>query len=94
MNTSFEDQIRERAYHLWLASGMADGMAHEHWTCAERAVVGEKAMPAEAAEPVVIVAKAEPKPAKPRKAAAKPVVAKAKPAHKKASKLTDASAAL
>ena len=76
MNTSFEDQIRERAYHLWLAGGMADGLAHEHWACAERAVLGDKSAEA---EPVVIITKAEPKPAKARKAAAKPA---AKPAAK------------
>jgi len=69
MNTSFEDQIRERAYQLWLAGGMAEGLAHEHWVCAERAVLGDKTTDS---EPVVIITKAKPTPAKPRKPAAKP----------------------
>ena len=94
MDTSFEDQIRERAYHIWLADGMTDGMAHEHWACAEQAVLGAKAVPAEAAEPVVIIATAEPKPAKARKAGAKPTLAKAKPATRKKTNATTAAAAL
>lgn len=68
---SFEEQIRERAYHIWLAGGQADGQAIEHWVCAEQALRGEAAD----AEPVVILTKAA---AKPRKAAAAKPVAKAK----------------
>ena len=52
MTMSFEDQIRERAYHIWLSGGMADGQAHEHWVCAEQAMRGE------AAEPEIILTKA------------------------------------
>ena len=43
MHVSFEDQIRERAYQIWLAGGMTEGMAHEHWVSAERAVQAETA---------------------------------------------------
>ena len=84
MNISFEDQIRERAYQMWQAGGMADGQAHVHWTCAEQAVVAERS-----AEPEIILTKA---PA--RKAAAKTAsktTAKtkaAKPAAKVAAKVT------
>jgi hypothetical protein len=39
---SFEQQIRERAYHLWLTAGQGEGMSHEHWTSAERALKSEK----------------------------------------------------
>ncbi len=74
MNMNFEDQIRERAYHIWLAAGMADGQAVVHWVRAEQAVIGEKAISVEAAEPVIIITKAAPK-AKPSKAA-KPAAAK------------------
>ena len=63
---SFEEQVRERAYHIWLADGMADGHAHEHWVYAEQALRGATA----SAEPVVIITKAAPKAAK--AAAAKP----------------------
>ena len=68
---SFEEQIRERAYHIWLAGGQADGQAIDHWVCAEQALRGETAD----AEPVVILTKAA---AKPRKAAAAKPAAKAK----------------
>ncbi len=76
MNMNFEDQIRERAYHIWLAAGMADGQAVVHWVRAEQAVIGEKDISVEAAEPVIIITKAKPsKAAKP--AAAKVAGAKA-----------------
>lgn len=83
---SFEDRIRERAYHIWLSGGMADGSAHEHWTMAEQAV--------KAAEPVVILTKTAKKPAAKAKAAAKPVAAKvAKSAAKPAVKASPKKAA-
>ncbi len=59
---SFEDQVRERAYHIWLSGGMADGMAHEHWAMAEQAV--------KASAPLVILTKDA------KKTAAKPTSAK------------------
>ncbi len=68
MDMSFEDHVRERAYHIWLSGGMADGQAHEHWVMAERAM--------KAAEPVVILTKTAKKPAAKAKGAAKPVAAK------------------
>jgi hypothetical protein len=76
MDISFEDLVRERAYHLWIAGGMADGHEHEHWAMAEQAVKAEA--------PVVILTQKAP-----AKRAAKPVVAKAaakKPAAKTAAK--------
>lgn len=44
MHTTFEEQVRERAYQIWLAAGMAEGMAHEHWVSAEQAVANEDTM--------------------------------------------------
>jgi Protein of unknown function (DUF2934). len=41
MDTDFEQKIRERAYHIWMAAGMDDGKAHDHWVMAERAVTCE-----------------------------------------------------
>ena len=46
---SFEQQVRERAYYIWISAGMAEGMAHEHWTSAEQAVMSEQARPIKAA---------------------------------------------
>ena len=40
---SFEQQVRERAYHIWISAGMADGKADEHWILAERALLREQA---------------------------------------------------
>jgi hypothetical protein len=88
MNISFEDQIRERAYHLWLAGGMADGMAHEHWLSAEQAVLGQPVASSEADEPVVILTEAA---SKPRTAAAPK--GKAKSTAPKASRSRKAMAA-
>ena len=31
MQSSLENQIRERAYQLWEASGYQDGAADQHW---------------------------------------------------------------
>jgi hypothetical protein len=36
MERSLEQQIRERAYEIWNASGREDGRAAEHWLSAER----------------------------------------------------------
>jgi hypothetical protein len=33
---SVEQQIRERAYHLWIADGCRNGEADAHWLAAER----------------------------------------------------------
>ena len=79
MDMSFEDLVRERAYHIWLAGGMASGLEHEHWVMAERAVKAD-------VEPVVILTKAAKPTAKraPKaKVAAKPATKIAKPAARK-----------
>ena len=87
MDMSFEDHVRERAYHIWLSGGMADGQAHEHWVMAEQAM--------KAAEPVVILTKTAKKPAAKAKAAVKPAAAKtaAKIAAKTAAKTAAKSSA-
>ena len=48
MQQKLEHQIRERAYHLWLAEGGHDGAADRHWLAAEREVLAAtaSAMPA------------------------------------------------
>jgi hypothetical protein len=39
-NSSFsEEQIRERAYHLYESGGRQDGQADQHWFTAERQIV-------------------------------------------------------
>ncbi len=35
MNASFQDQVRERAYQLWLQEGQVHGRAEQHWLQAE-----------------------------------------------------------
>lgn len=92
MDISFEDLVRERAYHLWIAGGMADGHEHEHWAMAEQAVKAEA--------PVVILTQKAPakRAAKPvaanvaaKKPAAKAAAKSAKPASKKAKAEVSAS---
>lgn len=34
-----EQEIRERAYHLWIADGRREGKAHIHWLTAQREVL-------------------------------------------------------
>lgn len=34
-----EQQIRERAYYLWVADGYPDGNADKHWLAAQREVL-------------------------------------------------------
>ena len=79
MQTSLEHQIRERAYHLWIASGCGEGEADRHWFDAEREVLSvQQAIPLVAAQATPEpAAKAERKPAKPRRNSAKAKVAKA-----------------
>ena len=38
MTQAIEQRIRERAYEIWMASGMNEGEAEAHWLHAERAV--------------------------------------------------------
>jgi hypothetical protein len=39
MQQGLENQIRERAYQLWEASGYQDGATDQHWLAAEREVL-------------------------------------------------------
>ena len=39
MQRELEQQIRERAYHLWVADGCREGEADRHWLAAEREVL-------------------------------------------------------
>ena len=41
MDTAFEKRVRERAYEIWMASGMQSGSEDLHWLCAEQAVMSE-----------------------------------------------------
>lgn len=38
MMQAHEQMVRECAYYLWIDSGRMDGMAHEHWTVAEKTI--------------------------------------------------------
>lgn len=69
MNGAFEEQVRERAYAMWVECGRIEGQAHQHWTMAEcelieaatrpkRRVASKKAKPA-AASVKAVIAKAE-----------------------------------
>jgi hypothetical protein len=51
MDTSFEQKVRERAYHIWLADGMSDGRALDHWARAEHVVAMERGAPDQAGPP-------------------------------------------
>jgi hypothetical protein len=39
MQENIENQVRERAYHLWLAAGCREGESAQHWLIAEREVL-------------------------------------------------------
>ena len=41
MTNASEHEIRQRAYEIWLASGMNEGDAERHWLHAESAVRNE-----------------------------------------------------
>ena len=41
MNKKLEEQIRERAYQLWMRHGSIHGRADDYWYQAEREVLGE-----------------------------------------------------
>jgi hypothetical protein len=41
METSLQNRIRERAYHLWNAGGQIHGQAEQHWLAAEREILGQ-----------------------------------------------------
>jgi hypothetical protein len=78
MPQDLDQQIRERAYHLWMADGCRDGEAEQYWLTAERDVLAEFAAataPTESAPKPrsrrAVSANADaPKAAKPRRRAA------------------------
>ena len=39
MDQHLSDQIRERAYQIWVASGFPHGEAEQHWLTAEREIL-------------------------------------------------------
>ena len=41
MNGAFAEQVRQRAYKMWVADGCVDGRAHDHWVAAERGLLSE-----------------------------------------------------
>jgi hypothetical protein len=41
METSLQNRIRERAYHLWNAGGQVHGQAQQHWLTAEREILAQ-----------------------------------------------------
>lgn len=45
MDADLLERIRERAYHIWCASGRPDGEADQHWLAAEREIL-QSAKPA------------------------------------------------
>ena len=42
MMTNLEQQIRQRAYDIWVLSGCIDGCANGHWLEAERQIMMEQ----------------------------------------------------
>jgi len=39
MQQDLSEQIRERAYEIWIASGHRDGKADQHWLAAEQEIL-------------------------------------------------------
>ena len=75
MQLDLENQIRERAYQLWLAAGCEAGESEQHWLVAERELLAQKtsALPAtDAAMPAAVQSprRAAKTPAKSRRRAA------------------------
>lgn len=56
MNIVFEHEIRQRAYHIWVACGMNDGDAEQHWLDAEYAVRTEADAKLSAADAIAVAA--------------------------------------
>jgi hypothetical protein len=42
MMTNLEQQIRQRAYDIWVLSGRIEGCADDHWLEAERQIMMEQ----------------------------------------------------
>ena len=72
MNTAFEDEIRQRAYAIWVAAGKNEGDAESHWFHAEHVVRTE----AEATVVSTAAAKGKAKPARAAAGASKAPAAK------------------
>ena len=54
MDPNLTERIRERAYHIWFASGCPDGEADRHWLVAEREILqSAKAAAPEAARTAI-----------------------------------------
>ena len=51
MSTKLEQQIRERAYHLWAQDGGQHGHAERYWLIAETEVLASLASPAKTKKP-------------------------------------------
>ncbi len=86
MDVKFEQAVRERAYALWLESGMVHGMDRAHWLTAETAMKcvdqGVEVVAKGAALKATAAKSAPPKPASDKPASAKSVSAKAVAAKK------------
>lgn len=63
MTSADENRVRERAYAMWLAGGMIDGMADDHWLSAEQEIRSEAGTP-QMAERTAASASADGKPAR------------------------------
>ena len=44
MEQDLSDQIRERAYEIWIATGYRDGEADQHWLAAELEILSAAAV--------------------------------------------------
>jgi hypothetical protein len=51
MDTGLEQQVRLRAYELWLRDGRADGRHSDHWHAAECEILSSRAQSGRAAAP-------------------------------------------
>jgi hypothetical protein len=71
METSLQNRIQERAYHLWNAGGQVHGQAEQHWLAAEREILAQMtAEPrvSQSVTPAKIVRQRRPRPKKTEKA--------------------------
>jgi hypothetical protein len=86
MDGYFEEQVRQRAYEIWVDLGRTDGQAHDHWIAAERDLMTQPAKPKKARATVTKAKTAAPKkPAAAAKVAAPKII--------KAKKVAEASGA-
>ena len=101
MDARMEQQIRERAYQIWIEAGMAQGLEQEHWVAAELDIAAKSgAKPtvskrATASKTQPVVAKpAAAKTVKAKTSEAKQTGAKAKTSKSMGSAMTDARGSL